>query len=422
MRFPVVVGLMVVSGIAGGMLGRDRASLDSAVEIDEASLIAAFVDTQDVLGRAERLVPLLGTMDRSNADLAARVYEEHLDDLGAFEIRLLIASWSRFDAKGATQVPLAWPKGRKRSVALEEAGRSWALRDPRAAHAFVETLKLDSTLDDPTVSSLHHGVVEGWIMNGDIAGATNILATLPRGQYRELRTRDLADEILGAEGPAAVEGWAEEIPDDAPEDFKHVVYRKAVLALLEHDRERAVGWVERNAHTEHGQTAMKVLSRVWSSEEPDAATEWIWAQPEGRAQRTALLIAFREWGRVDALAANGWLEEREWSSDLDPLANVMAQRLIDSDLEAAIAWAGRIADLKLRSAALAQIGEVLSRRGGQRLSSLDGLQLSEGDRMLIEMGFRRGPGRGDVRSPTRPENPVRERPSYEERVGEALDP
>ena len=422
MRLPVVVGLMVVSGIAGGMLGRDRAALDSAVEIDEASLIAAFVDTQDVLGRAERLVPLLGTMDRSNADLAARVYEEHLDDLGAFEIRLLIASWSRFDAKGAVQVPLAWPEGPKRSLALEEAGRSWALRDPRAAHAFVETLKLDSTLDDPTVSSLHHGVVEGWIMNGDIAGATNILATLPRGQYRELRTRDLADEILRGEGSAAVEGWAEEIPDDAPEDFKHVVYRKAVLALLERDRERAVGWLERNAHTEHGQTAMKVLSRVWSSEEPDAATEWIWAQPEGRAQRTALLIAFREWGTVDALAAVGWLEKREWSSGLDPLANVMAQRLVDSDLEAAVAWAGRIADPKLQRAALTQIGEALSRRGDPGLSSLDGLQLSEGDRMLVEMGLRRGPGRGDVRRPTRPENPVRERPSYDERVEEALEP
>jgi hypothetical protein len=167
---------------------------------------------------------------------------------------------------------------------------------------------------------------------------------------------------------------------------------------------------------------MKVLSRVWSSEEPDAATEWIWAQPEGRAQRTALLIAFREWGTVDALAAVGWLEKREWSSGLDPLANVMAQRLVDSDLEAAVAWAGRIADPKLRRAALTQIGEALSRRGDPGLSSLDGLQLSEGDRMLVEMGLRRGPGRGDVRRPTRPENPVRERPSYDERVEEALEP
>jgi hypothetical protein len=359
-----------------------------------------FDGSDDLLGRAVRLTGLLDALDAETAGGVADAYEENLARVSEFEVRFLMAAWCRFDPEAALRRALTWPEGPKRAIAVEEVARSWALREPRAAQeamAIVPGIRKGVGPGGELQDAFRRGLADGWIMNGDIEGATEALLELPRGFEQGRAARKLAEELLRRAGPEAVERWAEGVPDDAPGDFKYLAFRRAALILLDYDFERGKRWLERNADTKFGQTGMKVLAREWGEQDPEAALAWLRSQPEGRAQQTAVLIAFERWIASDVDAARAWLEREPESERLDAMAAALARKLVSSDPEAAVAWAQRIGDERFRTDTLVAVGRTWYRN--DRASAAKWLETSglpESAQAEVKSAVRRRPPRGTV--------------------------
>jgi hypothetical protein len=156
--------------------------------------------------------------------------------------------------------------------------------------------------------------------------------------------------------------WAEGVPEMLP-SYKQAAFRKACAALAASDPELAVRWAAEHAGRDYAEGAAEIIAGRWASVDPQAALEWLLAQPRDTERDRAVADAFAQWLAFARAPAEGWLRAAAPAEGLDEAVRVLVRRAHQQgSLEGAVGWAQRIHDAELRDEVVVALGRAWLRR------------------------------------------------------------
>jgi hypothetical protein len=310
--------------------------------------LAAALGEPETLARTAALVRLLGQLGEENAAGAAAAVDEHLTVIGDADLRLFLHAWAAFDPQAALDHVLAWPLQSKRELGAGQVIYYWAWH----RGAVEATLQVDS-LPEPSVRRLARAeLVKGWARSGDYAGVTDYASRLSRGDLRERYAADIVSAIVANDGSDGVIRWADGVPEDANDNFKRTVFRKALRHVSVRDPEKAAAWYEQQAERPYTDLGMSVVASEWVEHDPEAAFAWLLSKPPGRERDLALSFAMRRWLGLDGQAAAAWMRENQGDAELGAAIEPFVLWLGRSDPAEAVQWAEQIPQETQRARAL----------------------------------------------------------------------
>ena len=226
---------------------------------------------------------------------------------------------------------------------MEQAIYAWGLRDARAALPQLETLE-DSELE----ARLRQSLLEGWLHGDDRTAAGEYIAAISHPRQRGRLTFLLAAETM-RDGSEAVMRWAAEVPETAPNNFKQGAFYHASALVAREDPRRAAEWFEAHRTRPYSAGSLEVIARRWSEyHDPPALFDWLRSLPAEGERSEAIAAGFRVWLGRHADEAEAWLSGALPDPGLDPaIAELVRSRMQESPT-AALTWAARIEDEKLR--------------------------------------------------------------------------
>ncbi|RYY03951.1 MAG: hypothetical protein EOO53_05450 [Gammaproteobacteria bacterium] len=250
--------------------------------------------------------------------------------------------------------------------------------DPQAAMAQAQQLKGDRQAQ--AVSA----VLAAWGEKDPDAAWNWVGSTRPDNIYQY----DQLLEVFGRNNPETAARYAISLAGTRP-DLTQEVYLSALMGITHaggYDTARQL--VESaNISTEDRTTLMNYVAGAWASYEPQAAMQWVMAQP-GELQSSALVGLGESWSNVDPQAAanfasklNGpqrqlllqqsiskwlmddpsaatnWLASAENHQDYDQAVHSVATlpNMVRDQTQTALAWSERIYDSNLRVSTVQQI-------------------------------------------------------------------
>jgi len=162
------------------------------------------------------------------------------------------------------------------------------------------------------------GLVNGWILSDDKAGATRFLATyMPDDKAQTRVLKLLVAEIRRTGSDDDVRAWAESIPDDEEtRSFKQIAFRTAAVALARDDSRASALWVAGHADRDYALGALRAVALEWATLDPAAALDWLLNQPTGKTRRNAIIRVYADWVREQPDSAAAWLAATELAVDL----------------------------------------------------------------------------------------------------------
>jgi hypothetical protein len=350
----IVAGIWVSTLVlfigVGYQLGARNSEEHSEPEFDVATRLSETLSERDMLTRTFNLSELLQFLDAGNVTQAAEVLEARRIGVTAFEVRLFMSSWCRFDPEGAFAWADAW-RGPWRNTLSNAAVYAWAYHDPEgAADAF-------ATLDGARRGELRASLIAGWARSGDTTGLTDHLFSRPAGKERSRFIGVLLAELIQREdGPGRIRVWAESVPLDAPHQARETAFLTAGGALAQNDPTNAVVLYEAHKDSEYAHPALRTIARRWVEfHDPPALFEWLVTLPPGQARDDAIEAGFKRWWTQSPAAARTWLIESPLDAPLDPAVAVMAIAVSRSSPRKAISWADGIHDPEMRRRTLIPI-------------------------------------------------------------------
>jgi hypothetical protein len=325
--------------VAGFGLGR----LTAPSTNPELSTIASFrraLEDPDWLTRSYRFSGFLQGLSPENLPEALEALVPSLPWLTTDELRVFMLAWARFDAPGALDHALSWPRPFHRNGS-GAAIYAWAMRDPAAAR-----WALRST-EDPELEEFMEGrMIAGWTHGVYKQDASEYIASLPAGPRRFGYIGLLAWE-LSKQGPEAVMRWAEAVPDDLPR-YKAAVFLNASSTLAAIDPAGTARWVANHLSRDYTDGVMRVIARSWANSDPTAALGWLIQQPAGERRDGSVSNAFLVWLEASPEDATSWLRGATPERALDSTLRLMVGRTRRDTPEHAIDWAMAIDDPQLR--------------------------------------------------------------------------
>jgi hypothetical protein len=344
-----VVSIAAAVGI-GYRLAAPTAGPQSTTRSDVVAGASDALSDRDVLSRTFGLVEALRKVDESNIDRVVAVFEAQRVGVTAFEVRLFMSSWCRFDPEGAFAWADGWP-GPWRETLSNAAVHAWAYRDPRgAAAAFAE-------LDPARQEELRASLIGGWAQSGDTAGLTDHLFSYPASPERSRFIGVLLSELIQLDdGPQRIRRWAEGVPRDAPHQARATAFLTAGGALAQNDPRNALALYEAHQEFDYAQPALRTIARRWVEfhDAPDLF-EWLVVLPPGKARDDAVTAGFSRWWSQSPAAARSWLSKSPLNPPLDPAVAVMAREISRTSPARAIVWADGIHDPETRRRAVVPI-------------------------------------------------------------------
>jgi hypothetical protein len=168
-------------------------------------------------------------------------------------------------------------------------------------------------------NALYTGLLQGWVRS-DVDGVTQFLMTLPddpNGTRNRVYLGYVTTSLLGFGGPDRLISWLDGIPDDAPNDFKSAAYQNMLLQFAYEDPERAARFHTERASHDYAGNALWMVAVAWQRQDPQAAFDWLLAQPEGLDRRMAMSRAMQRWYSRDARSAARWVVRADLGDDPD---------------------------------------------------------------------------------------------------------
>jgi hypothetical protein len=298
---------------------------------------------RDELSRSYRMSAFLQGLGPEELPAAREALEQ--DNIGVTreEVRLFMLAWSRFDAPGAFAWARAWPTQWQNTL-MEQAIYAWGFRDARAALRELETVE-----DAEQRALLHRALLEGWLHSPERKGASEYIAALPDPRQRGRLAFLLAGETM-RDGTEAVMGWAESVPEEAPNDFRRGAFRLASGLVAREDPKQAAAWFEAQRMHPWSAGALEGIARSWAEyHDPPALFEWLAGLPAAEGERAgeireATLAGFRVWVGRAPDAAEAWLSSRLPDAGLDPAIAELVRVRSQTSPASAVEWAARIGD------------------------------------------------------------------------------
>jgi hypothetical protein len=337
---------VILALLAGFGLGR----LTAPSTDPELATLASFqraLDDPDWLTRSYRYSGFLLGLSPENLPEALDAVVPQLPWLTTAELRVFMLAWARFDAPGALEQALAWPRPFHRNGS-GAAIYAWAMRDPSAA-----TWALRS-IEDPELEDFMEGrMIAGFTHGPYKQDASEYIASLPEGPRRFSYIAMLAWE-LSKQGPEAVMRWAEAVPDDLPR-YKAAVFLNASSTLAAADPPGTARWLANHLSRDYSSGTMRVVARSWASSDPAAALQWLIQQTAGERRNGSIKNAFRVWLDASPDDAASWLRSTTPEPALDSALRLMVGRTRQESPVGAIDWALAIDDPQLRQEVVANV-------------------------------------------------------------------
>ncbi|MGE4651656.1 MAG: hypothetical protein AAEJ53_12275 [Myxococcota bacterium] len=304
------------------------------------------------------------------------------------DARLVMMAWSRLDAPGAFRWSLDQPGKWGETLSIESL-YAWGFRDGSAA---VEALQDLGDLDDLDLQQrLTAASLDGWIASGEYMGVSAAIAAIDDPRVRRKRAFLLAGEIA-KEGPEALVAWAEEVPEDAPNEFKTQAFYHASGMVARRDPQLAAGTIETHGGQPYVKGSLAHIARKWARHHPPADLfAWLETLPAGEERDEAVGDAFRVWHGKSAKPAEQWLEAAMPAAYLDAAIAELVRASAQEVPQAAVVWAERIQDPKQRHRSMSLAGRQFWRRSPQAAAIwLEEADLPEPAKNSIRGGPQRG--------------------------------
>jgi|GEM_PF-2565431 len=206
------------------------------------------------------------------------------------------------------------------------------------------------------------------------------------GAHRELR-KDIYQSLLTGMAQAGAYNSALQLLSglDIEADTKAELNRMVVSAWAIYEPQAALQWLEAQPE-EFKAATLNGLGDALSEADPQVMVTFAAAQT-GTVRESLLLPAFKQWLETDPAEAAAWLSAMPLQKDFDPIISEMATSpsLLQGQVGEALKWAGRIQDQELRLNAVTSILSVFKQQDPQAaaayLRSLSYLTESERTRL-----------------------------------------
>ena len=195
-------------------------------------------------------------------------------------------------------------------------------------------------------------VKDAYSQGDDRLGATEYVATLSSVRRRSRLALRLAGQTK-RDGPDALIAWADAVPEDAPNQFKEVVFAVAAGALAALDPERAAPWYESHMQQWYSTSGLLNIAGKWAYfHDPKPVVAWIETLPIEEAREgeriDALREAFRTWAPEAPDEVEAWIETASGGPMRDVAIEELARASADASPAEALRWAQQIGDEDLR--------------------------------------------------------------------------
>ena len=326
---------------------------DFSAEGAGRTLESALADP-DPIRRKLRVAELLTRLNKDNlpAILAAFESAPSNEDVDQ-HFREFLYSWGRLAGEDALAYGLDPDAKRKARTGSLTAMSGWAASDVPAAQDYVSKVAKKETRE-----WLHYAVTYE-MLRTDLDAAiayseTNTLSSA-RGRQMDLIARAL-NEQRGIEG---VQEWLEGIDHTNKKRdllaYKRYATKITLDRMAAEDPGLASQWIEK--HSGQPYLTSDGLERAARRAAGPINEELTWLAnlPGVEGQRHAIGERFEDYIREDFEAAGEWLASQPLGPAFDEAIQDYARSAAKDDVEAAVAWAGRISDEELRNSTLRKL-------------------------------------------------------------------
>jgi hypothetical protein len=317
---------------------------------DMAPALERALEEQDPLARARLMGRIFETIDAGNVEEAMRIIEAE-PRITESEINLFMYVWTQFDPEAAFEAAQRSEQDLIRNEGTAAATYFWARDNPKAALYWVETIE-DKTFREYLTEYL----ITGWVLTGERDSAALYIARLPRGALRRLQTKLIMNEYL-REGPEAAVHWAELLPDDVPNEYRHKVFQRVSKQVASRDPEIAARWITEHVGQDYARNTLRPIAAEWLVRDPQSTFDWLVSLPEDSQRDHILFNSFGRWFDEDPLNAQRWLEAETLQPAHDLVLDAFARRLSRTSSARALHWAEMIEDPSRREQSLIVVGQ-----------------------------------------------------------------
>jgi len=339
--------LWILALAAAFALGR----FGSAAIGPDPSSAASFrkaMDEDDPVVRAIGISRFLRRLSAENVGEVAKIVEAEKNWLPDPALLLFMTAWTSFDEMGALDWAFTRP-GHFRRRASAAVVESLAFRNPSSALSAIDAL------NDPTaLLRLHDHMISGWARSDFKDALARYITEITRPSDRQRATQILALEILKGGVEASIE-WADEIPDDAAQNFKQTAVRRVANDVAGIDPERAAQWIGGQSDRPYAPIARDAIATRWVERDPVAAMNWLLTVPASDERRKTIRSTFSTWLESDPGAATKWLRSASPAEAADPAIMVVVRRDSMRRPGSALDWAHLIHDDGLRRSTLIEV-------------------------------------------------------------------
>lgn len=306
--------------------------------------------------RQSRFATILQTLTKAEAQAMRRLFHNFrvngLDLNGQWDA--FWGRWGQLDAPSALENAAQFdPKESWVRNCTEQALRGWAIRDPAAAAAWLNTHR-----DDPLHEAAFVGYLTG-IGDHDLAGATKIALGALSADDPLLNTalERLAELAVGQGQVAGLTSWFETLPRDTGHGGIRRLAVEQIWWRLQRtgDLARTAQWMTTTANQPwRVERFLFETARKYAEQSPSEAMEWVAALPpspvDGRL--TGIDQVARRWMQRDRAGFEQWLRSEGRTAAADQAGAAYAAELMKSDPESARAWVDAIGNEELRRGAM----------------------------------------------------------------------
>jgi len=374
---------VVVLGLAiGGGLGWWQAEETADAEALEAE-VATALRTIDPLERRTALLDALSKMRPETLPALRAGFESEFRFADSCSVPLFAATWADFDPTSAFDAAIRdWDniakRGQMTTEIAYELGRSG--RVDRAKH-------LISKLTTARVRfPAWGGLVAGMLQNSDLVGATDILVDQPDTGDRNRIVESIIMHFIRTQDLEGAMAWVDSIPADAPRKVKKSTFRLAARYIASLEPQAAVEWVEAQPEdADYARIADVVVAEEWIEQDAPAAMDWLLNRTTPGDRVLAIRTTMKRFVERSPTEASDWLEKQEPLGDLEIGIRAIVRELREDQPAKALSWSERIEDPKDREKMIAFVaGQWMASDPEAAKAWVESKELPEATREKIE--------------------------------------
>ncbi len=321
-----------------------KSESDDILEPDIFAQIDSAVKIRDLRSRSMAFAMALRGLNEDNlSEVLDRVMRIENVKIQRDAFYPLFSNWARFDPEGAAEYALSF-EGNLRKSALSASLRRFGEGNPNLALSWI-----DNNLPDAEERS--SGITEvlfEWVEN-DFQGASEYVLGLDNLALREKGIVILNGIQLTHIGSGQAASWVQSLPDDDP-TIKQTAITTLAKIWASNDPQSAFEWVITPENNVFNPTAIQDVSRFWASRNPADAVSRVESLPEGPVRVNALTGLVEGWAKTEPNAAGGWLNEHLGEPGINPVMGAFAKEIATVDPQSALIWSDAITDPSVQRA------------------------------------------------------------------------